>query len=336
MGAGTCRSCHPSQFERQSRTGHAGTLHRAAEHPLADLFVPARPWHRPPGYRFRFQSANGQIIVQADDNEYVMELPVEWAFGAGDHGVTFVSRLNKETYLEHSFSYYSTANALDITTGHESIQPETLLQAVGLRYSVRGPGNAISDCFECHSTGPLSYSPEQELEVNEAGIRCESCHGPGGGHLDAIAAGNTALARARIGNPARMPADELLQFCGDCHRDPRGAPGAFDFELAWNVRHQPPYLRQSRCFQRSGERLTCFTCHDPHEPVRRDAPDYYRGRCVTCHQGEGMAPGAHCEASQPSDCTSCHMPTVAVSPNLKFKNHWIGIYHGENGLKPGR
>ncbi len=274
--------------------------------------------------------------MQADDNEYVMELPVEWAFGAGDHGVTFVSRLNRQNYLEHAFSYYSAAGSLDITTGHETIRPESLLQAMGLRYTVRGPGNAISNCFECHSTGPLSYSPRQEVAVNELGVRCESCHGPGADHLNAISSGDTALARSQIRNPLRLSADDLLRFCGDCHRDPRGGSDAFDFELAWNVRHQPPYFRQSRCFQGSGESLTCFTCHDPHEPVRRSEPAYYRGLCLNCHQGEGMPPAAVCDASRPSDCTECHMPTVAVSPNLKFKNHWIGVYVDDDGLKPNR
>ena len=336
MGASTCGSCHPSQFESQARSGHATTLHRASDHPLADRFVPDQPLRRPPGYQFRYRQVEDQVVVEAEDSEYIMELPLEWAFGAGNHGVTFVSRLNRQSYLEHAFSYYSAAGSLDVTTGHESIRPETLLQAMGLRYTIRGPGNPISNCFECHSTGPLSYSLKQEVEVKEPGVRCESCHGPGGSHLDAISTGNVALARSEISNPVRLPADELLQFCGDCHRDPHGGSNEFDFEVAWNVRHQPPYLRQSRCFQGSGNRLTCFTCHDPHEPVRRNEPDYYRGACLTCHGSEVIVPAAICEASRPSDCTDCHMPTVAVNSNLKFKNHWIGIYSGEESLKPSR
>lgn len=336
VGAGVCGSCHAEQFEMQSRTGHARTLQRASDHPLADHFVPEQTLGRSSGYRFKFRREGQQIIVQADDNEYISELPIDWAFGAGDHGVTFVSRLNRQYYLEHAFSYYSAAGTLGITTGHETIRPESLLQAMGVRYVVRGPGNAISDCFACHSTGPLSYSARQEVQVNEAGVRCESCHGPGGGHVEAISINDSDLAHSRIQNPKRLAADELLHYCGSCHRDPRRAEGEFDFELAWNVRHQPPYLRQSRCFQRSGETLTCFTCHDPHEPVRRGQPEYYRERCMECHQGAGRGVGEDCEADRPSDCTKCHMPTVAVNQNLKLKNHWIGVYAGDSRLKPER
>ncbi len=336
LGASTCGSCHLSQFQSQSQSGHARTLHRASDHPLADRFIPDQPVQRPPAYRFRYEQINDRIIVQADDNEFIMELPVEWAFGAGDHGVTFVSRLNKHSYLEHAFSYYSASDSLGITTGHETVRPETLLQAVGLRYTVRGAGSSISSCFQCHSTGPLSYSPQQEVEVNEAGVRCESCHGPGRDHLAAVSAGSGALARLRIGNPVRLPTDDLLRFCGDCHRDPHGGSGDFDFEIAWNVRHQPPYFRQSQCFQSSGTRLTCFTCHDPHEAVRRSQPDYYRKVCLDCHDGQAGVPTETCWPEQSPDCTDCHMPTVSVSPNLAFKNHWIGIYSGSGRLVPER
>lgn len=336
VGATVCGSCHRGQFERQSRSGHAQTLHRASDHPLRDRFVPAHPLRRPPRFRYRYQRDAERITVQADDGEYITELALEWAFGAGAHGVTFVSRLNRQSYLEHAFSFYSAADSLDITPGHESIQPESLLQAMGLRYSVRGPGHAISNCFACHSTGPLSYSPSEEVAVNEPGVRCESCHGPGGRHLDAALVGDADLARAAIRNPKQFASDELLQFCGDCHRDPRGASDGFDLEVAWNVRHQPPYFRKSRCFQSGGENLSCFTCHDPHDPVRRNQPDYYRERCMTCHEEEGRVPAETCGVDRPTDCTNCHMPTVAVNSNLKFKNHWIGIYLDGSSLTPAR
>ena len=333
VGASVCGSCHPVEFERQSRSGHARTLHRASQHPLRDQFVPARPLRREPGFRFRYQYDGEHFTVQADDDEFVMELPIEWAFGAGDHGVTFVSRLNRLNYLEHAFSYYSDAGVLDITPGHETIRPETLVQAMGLRYKVRGPGNAISNCFACHSTGPLSYSSRLEVEISEPGVRCETCHGSGRSHMDAISGGDTVLARTAIQSPTQLAADDLLQFCGDCHRDPRGPSERFDFEVAWNVRHQPPYFRKSRCFQESGESLSCFTCHDPHEPVRRDQPAYYRQRCMMCH-GADRVPADICAVDRPSDCTDCHMPTVSVNSHLKFKNHWIGIYLEDGSLTP--
>lgn len=34
-------------------------------------------------------------------------IPVEWAFGAGGHAVTFVSQLDEDQYLEHRFTLYA-------------------------------------------------------------------------------------------------------------------------------------------------------------------------------------------------------------------------------------
>ncbi len=299
--------------------------------------IPQGVLRRPPQFRFRYRRSDSRILAEVEDDEFVMELPLEWAFGAGNHGVTFVSRLNRSSYVEHAFSYYAKPGTFDATTGHESIRPESVLQAMGLRYQVRGQGNSISDCFNCHSTGPLSYSSRGEIDVTEKAVRCETCHGPGRGHLEAVSSGDGQLARSSIDNPARLSPDALLQFCGDCHRDPRGAATAFDYERAWNVRHQPPYFRQSPCFQNSGGTLSCVTCHDPHEDVRRNEPRYYRARCMACHDASYRPPSKLCRAgSEDTDCAECHMPEVQVSPHLGFKNHWIGIYADERRLTPSR
>lgn len=335
VGAQVCGSCHSAQFESQSKSGHARTLHRAPNHPLAGAFVPERPLRREPNFRFRFKAVGEQIIVSADDGEYVMELPLEWAFGAGDHGITFVSRLDKNLYLEHAFSYYADIGSLDITTGHEKEKPETLHQAMGMAYPVEGEGQSIAGCFRCHSTGGLSFSGSHKIDVAEKGVRCEVCHGPGRAHVKSVSGGKVELARRHINNPRRMSAGEMNQFCGTCHRVIRDDGPEFDFETAWNVRHQPPYLSQSACFRKSSGRLSCITCHNPHEAVRRNEPGFYRAKCVSCHDTK-LPPSEICTAATNSDCTSCHMPKVKVSAHLAFKNHWIGVYSAGNRLTPSR
>src|SRR5262249_14365160 len=90
--AQACRACHPSQYERQSATGHALALRRTMEHPLAGRFTTAEPVPRPPKFHFTFIKVEEGIHVRADDGQYVTELPLEWAFGAGEHAVTFVTQ----------------------------------------------------------------------------------------------------------------------------------------------------------------------------------------------------------------------------------------------------
>jgi hypothetical protein len=259
-----------------------------------------------------------------------MEIPIQWAFGSGTHGVTFVSRLADDSYLEHAFSYYSDTGSFDLTPGHRTLAARTLPEAAGQIFRLRGLGFTIRSCFQCHSTGPVSVSERSEIRIAEPGVRCEACHGPGRAHVE-------AGSRRSIRNPRSMSADDLNRFCGLCHRSPDGGDAANDFTNPWNVRHQPPYLEQSRCFRASAGALSCLTCHAPHEPLRRNDAQFYSARCAACHEpGRRLPPARVCRADAKPDCTACHMPVVPADPHLKFRNHWIGVYRGSARLMPSR
>jgi tetratricopeptide (TPR) repeat protein len=64
-------------------------------------------------------------------------------------------------------------------------------------------------------------------------------------------------------------------------------------------------MSQSACKRKSGDRMSCTSCHDPHySPSATERVSYYRGKCLACHGG---AFGAKHHSAQP-DCTTCHMP----------------------------
>jgi hypothetical protein len=126
-----------------------------------------------------------------------------------------------------------------------------------------------------------------------------------------------------------MAAAEVNQLCGACHR--KVQPEEFtNWSDPWNVRHQPVYFAQSRCFLQSAGKLSCFTCHASHAPVSRSAAAYST-QCKLCHEG-----ARHKTAVDQQDCTSCHMPPVKLDENLRFANHWIGIYARGQVLRPLR
>jgi predicted CXXCH cytochrome family protein len=63
-------------------------------------------------------------------------------------------------------------------------------------------------------------------------------------------------------------------------------------------------LAVSRCRVKSGDAVSCVTCHDPHvRPSAEARAGYYRARCVGCH-----APMAERHHPRQQDCTTCHMP----------------------------
>ena len=333
VGADVCSSCHPVQFKAQSASGHAQALHRATEHPMTGSFTPVTALERPPNFHFRFVRTPQGIQVQGDDSKYLIRLPVDWAFGAGAHAVTFVGKASDELYIEHSFTYYPDSRTFDITPKHETLPAKTLHEAMGQAFRIQGSGFTIQACFQCHSTGPLSISANHEVQVTEPGVHCEVCHGPGSAHVAAAGSGDVAQARKTIQNPKALSAAELNRSCGTCHRFADGTP---DWTDPWNVRHQPPYFQESSCFKKSAGALSCVTCHSPHEKLRRNDAAYYRQICLSCHALNAAEPKAICREQPSPDCTSCHMPAVAVNAHLRFRNHWIGVYAAEDRLKPRR
>ena len=112
---------------------------------------------RPPRYRFEFLRAGAELRTRILDGVDVMDLPLEWAFGAGRQAVTFVTKVNKDWYVEHYASYYSAPKSWGATPGQDAIHPSTLPQAAGLLYKIADPDTGIAGCFECHSTGAVSF-----------------------------------------------------------------------------------------------------------------------------------------------------------------------------------
>jgi len=335
VGAQACSGCHAQQAKLHAESAHARSLSRPNNHRLAEALGAAPMPVRDGRFRFTVAAQDGALVIQASDadGDAAERLPVHWAFGAGDQAVTLVSQLDEDAYIEHHWSYYSAPDAYAVTPGHQGVEADDLGQAMGVRYRTFSPRSEIMRCFRCHSTGPLALSESFGIQPAELGVRCESCHGPGAEHVQAVSATDLVAARKAIENPGRLTQPELIARCGSCHRPPSEDPAEIDYRDPWNVRHQPVYLTQSACFQQSPT-LTCMTCHDPHDRVQRNAPDAYRERCMSCHATEPSKPAARCGDLSAADCASCHMPKVRPHEHLAFTNHWIGVFESDDRLVP--
>jgi Cytochrome c554 and c-prime len=335
VGETECGACHRDKFETQSRSEHAHALSHPADHALTRDFTQTTDFLRSARFRFHFFRVDGNLRVRAWDGIDEIEIPLDWAFGAGQQAVTFVSRIDSDWYLENALSYYSAAHSFAATPGQQDPAERSLRAAVGQMYRTDDAISGISGCFECHSTGPVTRDATGALHPHETGVRCEACHGGGAAHKVSALSNNRKQAVGRIGNPGRMTAGELNIFCGNCHRAP-GAKGVqIDWNIAWNVRHQPIYFSQSACFRQSKDTFSCVTCHDPHTAlVRNDS--FYDGKCRECHNERARKPAKACGETGTSNCVQCHMPTVSPQAWLRFTNHWIGVYSGGGKLKPVR
>src|SRR4051794_15284860 len=263
-----------------------------------------RPCH--PG-RFESQSntAHAHALRQAQPTDAGPGSRADWAFGAGVKATTWVSQTGEETIAEHGLSYYSAPKSLALTPGHTT--------DTALEYRTFDAKESALRCFRCHSTGPLTLTSNFQVQPSEPGVHCESCHGPGRAHAE-------SAGRKAIQNPKRLTAVQISTLCGACHRQASDLDDDTDWTNAWNVRHQPRYLHRAACFRNSNGALSCLTCHDPHQPLKRVSSSF-DARCVSCHPKV-----THTSSVASRACADCHMPQVTTSANLKFTNHWIGIY----------
>jgi hypothetical protein len=167
----------------------------------------------------------------------------------------------------------------------------------------------------CHTT---SYQIQNQQIVNvRPNVGCQNCHGPGRAHVIAVSEGNP-------GNYAgftQQSATSEIQLCGKCHRLPDDPEVKVEVNSKKIIRFQSVGLLQSACFQRSNDTLRCSTCHDPHEPVVREAA-HYVSRCLDCHS---KPPSAVCPVSPQTGCIDCHMPAIDIHRGIKFHDHWIRV-----------
>jgi tetratricopeptide (TPR) repeat protein/Zn finger protein HypA/HybF involved in hydrogenase expression len=256
--------------------------------------------------RFESQSktAHARALRPAKPTDPGPGSHAQWAFGAGSKAITWVSQTGEDTIAEHGLSYYAATKMLARTPGHTS--------SADLVYRTFDPVATVLRCFRCHSTGPIATTANFRVQPSEPGVHCESCHGPGRTHAESGGSGP-------IQNPKRFTAVQINTLCGSCHRQASEIDDDRDWSNGWNVRHEPAYLHRAACFRNSSA-LSCVTCHDPHQPLQKAAASY-DARCTSCHPKP-----AHTTAVASRSCISCHMPQVAISANLKFTNHWIGIY----------
>src|SRR5438477_432318 len=75
-------------------------------------------------------------------------------------------------------------------------------------------GDGTRRCLNCHTTNFYSILQGVGPEAADHSIGCERCHGPGGHHVAAAAAGFSDLA---IVSPGEASPAANNQDCGQCH-----------------------------------------------------------------------------------------------------------------------
>lgn len=309
IGNEACAKCHAAIYASYMRTAMAQSSGPAGQKLIAGDFT-----HKPSGVHYSIYRDTGKVWLSFnrpgdplihDKREFL------YYIGQGRRGRTYLFSVDGFVF-ESPVNWYADRHLWDMAP------------AYGDSKSIPLNLPATTSCLHCHVSGvrsPLGGS--ENLYPSPIffypGITCERCHGPGADHANG----------GPIVNPAKLPANLRDQVCMQCHLEGNAAieragqhiydykPGADlsdyvrYFVLTGNVpaglraTSQFEALAKSVCKKKSGDAMSCTSCHDPHQTVAAEnVVAFYRAKCIACHAA-GFAAKHH---PKQQDCTSCHMP----------------------------
>jgi hypothetical protein len=356
VGSQACSKCHSDIYRRFSRTSMGHSMSLVTPSFLERTTSSAGSLHERLNRRFEVYLQDGNLFqcesgIGSDGKESFRSAhPIEWIIGAGVNGYGAI--LQTDGYLfQAPMSFYSQPMKWALSPGYE-------LTDLGFNRPIT-PG-----CIFCHSGRPNPVAGTngrfEREPFSELAIGCENCHGPGAAHLramsgaDSLSKKDSAHLNIGIVNPARLTPYLADNICMACHQtgDARVVkPGKVykDFRpghplddtlsilMVPPTRESPPTadhvehyysMSLSKCYRASRGRLSCITCHDPHdEPSREEAPAYFRDKCLTCHTNQSckLPIETRMQNTPPNDCTGCHMPKrdIQVISHSSATNHRI-------------
>jgi hypothetical protein len=328
-GPSKCVGCHQSLAEMQENSAMARTSSPASQ--SANLISFDLKSFKLGVFTYKIQVSAGHVSNSVTAGSETLSQPIGWAFGSDKVGQTYLFEKEGHFY-ETAFSYFSSLHEFAPTPGvnllplQDSI-PQNLRKGAGrplTKEQARG-------CFSCHNTA-VETGGKFDLEHLIPNVTCEACHGPGANHV-AIQKSGLETSGGLIFNPKNLSPVDSVEFCGSCHRTWWDV--MLTEEVGVSTILAAPYrLVKSRCWGNGDARLTCIACHNPHQPLVREAGEYDR-RCLSCHAIRGVPDTAkeHATASCPKgidQCVTCHMPKYEVPDmHFRFTDHMIRVVKAE-------
>jgi Tfp pilus assembly protein PilF len=312
VGNEACGRCHSAIYESYQKTPMAHASGAAI-----DALTPAEFTHKASGIHYRIYGENGRAWLSFDrpgDPEVQGKRELLYYIGSGRRGRSYLFETDGFLF-ESPVNWYANKEVWDMAPAYQNAREMPLNLP------------AYTSCLNCHVSGMQAPAKDTDNRYPTPpflhnGVSCERCHGPGTAHANGGA----------IINPAKLVSSRRDEVCMQCHLEGKVAierPGrhVYEFrpgeELTDYARYfmltdsrasslgavsQVEALAQSQCKRKSGDAMSCTSCHDPHQsPAPTERVAYYRGKCLACH-GAPFAAKHH--ADQPN-CLTCHMPASA-------------------------
>ena len=352
VGSQACRDCHQDETDSFALSGMAQSMR------TVDLDV------EPPDTTISHELSSRKLKTTRQDGRLfhseeitggskpwiVGEHDIKYIVGSGVHFSMYLCEIDG-FLVESPLTWYVAKPEWSMSPGYDS--PHHL----GFQREI------TAACLFCHAGRATAIDDSyHRMQVEELGISCERCHGPGSLH---VTKHNGATDKGRdqpgdkfdttIVNPARLDRHRAEAVCHQCHLqsqayvNPRGRsladyrPGLALEDFQHYYRSADPgqkmkvvghaeQMMLSRCYTES-DTLSCITCHNPHRtPAVADQPDHYRRICLDCHGANSTTTCTADKATRQqtlpaNNCVSCHMPTIPTTTlHTAVTHHRIGLH----------
>lgn len=326
----SCATCHPRQARGYARTGMANSIGKPAGQPGGSLR------HALSRSRVEIQVGPAAMTHRLERDGLVASYDAGYFVGSGANGRSYLTAIGGRLFQSPA-SYYSDRKVWDLSPGYERERELDFDRPIP------------PDCLFCHAGRPrpvpFTLNTYESPPFESEAITCARCHGAPDLHLVRPSTDN-------IVNPAKLKPQLRDAVCDQCHLGGEARimnpgrqswdyrPGAaledtltvyvFDEPASaapFKVVSHSEQLAASKCAQRSGGRMWCGSCHDPHDKPLRPAA-YYKERCQQCHSAASLAK----HAKPAEDCAGCHMPRRRAydGGHTAFADHQI-LAHPRTG-----
>ncbi len=336
-GEERCVACHPKEVAGYAKSAMARSLTAVGSPDNADNKLASRPIPAIPDAAFEHAFSKTKFFVRSNSSGLIQgytradessQQKAAFVIGSGDHAFGYLIQIDDHIF-QSPLSYYTSRHQWDVAPGYERDPHPDFTRPV------------TPECLFCHSGKPLPVSDslnryQAGIFVSEA-ISCDRCHGDADAHLK-------SPIRGSIVNPAKLQGAARASVCEQCHlagetRIANPGKSILDFRAGQTLESSyttyvgarasgetikvvshAEQLALSLCVRRSGDKLWCGTCHNPHDTPSQPVA-YFRDRCLTCHAA--TLEKAH--AAPGRDCVSCHMPKTPARDggHTAFTDHRI-------------
>ena len=344
LGINACKDCHYDIYQTFINNGMGSSFNYAKKENSSSIFDTVL-YDNKLDITYHPHWNNDSLFVSKyfHQFDYIDSNYIEYIIGSGHHTNSHI--INHNGYLYQApFTFYTQDSILDFPPGFESGNNSRFEREIGL------------ECMTCHNAYPdFVLGSTNKFNKIPTGIDCERCHGPGELHVNNIQSGNIVdtsyFYDYSIVNPASLSIDLQNEICSRCHIQGNSVlqydksfydfrPGMYlnevmdiyfpryenaddEFIMASHVDR----LKQSKCFIKSDNQISCIDCHNPHKSVHQANPAIYNSTCFSCHNNNDCNDSFENKEKLNNDCISCHMnvsSTIDI-PHVTITDHKISI-----------